>query len=300
MKQFIYLDTDIVTSIIAQEEKGYITQMSEESETEDAESKGRNTTINVAGSGEAKIWKLAKAEGKLDFSQGFEKEKKNRMSTKDVAEKILHDAAFDIAYDYASPQKVQYDDQSVGEEGECLEIQRVFDYVDFDYLENMFREDGVIDLIKRNEAKGIESQVQEAVQSLNREQIRKKGTEIKKRIRDTITINNQQYEDVHSILKAIRGLIPYSRMLISNDGFLIPLDDQYFRINPSCLGFKYGGMMTCVGMVTNIIGKDTEPIDDKNVFATLQFSVNEMLRAILPTKNDNLCVIHPIAIYYGQ
>ena len=89
-------------------------------------------------------------------------------------------------------------------------------------------------------------------------------------------------------------------MLVSNDGFLIPLDDKYFRINPSSLGFKYGGMMTCVGMVTNIIRKDTEPIDDKNVISKLQFSVNEVLRNILPTKNDNLCVIHPIAIYYGQ
>lgn len=300
MKHFIYLDTDIVTSIIAQEEKGYITQMSEESETEDTESKGRNTTANASGTGEAKIWKLAKAEGKLDFSQSFEKEKENRISTKDVAEKILHDAAFDIAYDYASPQKVQYDDQSIGEEGECVEIQRVFDYVDFDYIENLFRQDGIIEYIKKNEAQGIENQVQEATQSLNREQIRKKGAEIKKRIRDTVSINNQQYENVRSVIKAIRGLIPYSRMLISNDGFLIPLDDQFFRINPSCLGFKYGGMMTCVGMITNIIGKDTEPIDDKNVFETLQFSVNEMLRAILPTKNDNLFVIHPIAIYYGR
>ena len=300
MKQFIYLDTDIVTSIIAQEEKGYITQMSEESETEDTDSKGRNTIVNASGTGEAKIWKLAKAEGKLELSQSFEKEEGNRISTKDVAEKILHDAAFDIAYDYASPQKVQYDDQSIGEEGECVEIQRVFDYVDFDYIENLFRQDGIIEYIKNNKAQEIETQAQEATQSLNREQIRKKGAEIRKRIRDTVSINNQQYENVHSVIKAIRGLIPYSRMLISNDGFLIPLDDQYFRINPSCLGFKYGGMMICVGMVTNIIGKDTEPIDDKNIFETLQFSVNEMLRTILPTKNDNLCVIHPIAIYYGR
>ena len=98
MKQFIYLDTDIVTSIIAQEEKGYITQMSEESETEDTERKGRNTTINAAGSGEAKIWKLAKAEGKLDFFQGFEKKKREsnvyqgccRKNTSMMLHLILH------------------------------------------------------------------------------------------------------------------------------------------------------------------------------------------------------------------
>lgn len=35
-------------------------------------------------------------------------------------------------------------------------------------------------------------------------------------------------------------------------------------------------------------------------FATLQFSVNEVLRQLLPTKERNLCVIHPIAVYYGN
>lgn len=300
MKQFIYLDTDIVTSIIAQEEKGYITQVSEESETENTESKGKTTNISISGSAEAKIWKLAQAEGELELSGEFQKGRGTRLTTKDVAEKILHDAAFDVAYDYVNPTFVTYGDQSVGEEGEYLEIQRVFDYVDFDYLEGLFRQGGIIDFIKKNDANEIESKAQDVVQSLNREQIRKTGSQVKKRIQEAIDINNQQYENMNLIIKAIRGLIPYSHILISNDGFLIPLDDQYFRVNSSCLGFKYGGLITCVGMVTNIIGKDTNPCDENNVFTTLQFSVNEMLRALLPSKNENLCVIHPIAIYYGQ
>lgn len=95
-------------------------------------------------------------------------------------------------------------------------------------------------------------------------------------------------------------LIPYNRMLISSDGYLIPLDDRYFRIDAQNLGFKYGGEITCVGMITNIIGEDTDPNDSQNIFATLQFSVNEVLRQLLPTKERNLCVIHPIAVYYGN
>ena len=87
-------------------------------------------------------------------------------------------------------------------------------------------------------------------------------------------------------------------MLISTDGYLIPLEDKYFRINPTNLGFKYGGDITCVGVITNIIGEDTNPEDEKNIFATLQFNVNEMLRAILPNKEKNICVVHPIAVYY--
>ena len=87
-------------------------------------------------------------------------------------------------------------------------------------------------------------------------------------------------------------------MLISSDGQLIPLNTKYFRVDPIDLGFKYGGEIICVGMITNKIGEDTNPNDDKNVFATLQFTANEVLRRILPTSQSNLCVIHPIAIYY--
>ena len=58
--------------------------------------------------------------------------------------------------------------------------------------------------------------------------------------------------------------------------------------------------MTCVGMATNIIGKDAAPLDDKNAIAQIQHMANESLRAFLPTAEDNLCVIHPIALYYGR
>ena len=51
-------------------------------------------------------------------------------------------------------------------------------------------------------------------------------------------------------------------------------------------------------MITNVIGEDTNPNDDNNVFATLQFTVNEVVRSILATSENNLYVVHPLAIYY--
>lgn len=97
-----------------------------------------------------------------------------------------------------------------------------------------------------------------------------------------------------------KNLVNYP-ILIEYKGYKdIPLDDRYFRIDAQNLGFKYGGEITCVGMITNIIGEDTDPNDSQNIFATLQFSVNEVLRQLLPTKERNLCVIHPIAVYYGN
>ena len=122
----------------------------------------------------------------------------------------------------------------------------------------------------------------------------------KRKIPTQLAASGKQYDGIKEIIDMVRQIIPYNRMLISSDGYLIPLDDRYFRIDAQNLGFKYGGEITCVGMITNIIGEDTDPNDSQNIFATLQFSVNEVLRQLLPTKERNLCVIHPIAVYYGN
>ena len=126
------------------------------------------------------------------------------------------------------------------------------------------------------------------------------SNQISSEIKRTIDEKNKEYDNISDIINAFKKMIPYSRMLISNDGYLIPLDERYFRVNPTSIGFMYGGGITCFGMITNIIGKNTNPEDEKNIFASLQFSINEVLRAILPTKKENICIIHPIAIYYNN
>ena len=299
MKQFIYLDTDIVTSIIAQAEKGYIIQHT--SEIEDSKEKSTEKGGSIAGeaSGSGGFWKFIQAEAKISAEGTLQDTTSAHTSTKDVAEKILHDAAFDIACDYSKPISFEPGNQDADEEGNYLKVKRIFDFVDFDYLERLFKKDGIIDFIKKSSSEKIEEEVEKAKTSLNRDQLRKAGINIKNELKKAIDLNNKQYDDVDSIIRAFRGMIPYNRMLLSHDGYLVPLDDKYFRIDPSSLGFKYGGEMTCVGMVTNIIGESTDPGDEKNIFATIQYTANEALRKLLPTIESDLCVLHPIAVYYG-
>ena len=191
------------------------------------------------------------------------------------------------------------DDQSHDKVGNYLEILRSFDFVDLEYLENLFSEDGVINYLKNSDADKIENEAEKARQALNRSQLRQAGANLKRELNEAIKLNNMQYDDIGKIIRAFRGMIPYSRMLISSDGYLVPLDDKYFRVDPSSLGFKYGGEISCVGVVTNIIGKDCNPDNNKNIFATIQYTTNEALRSILPTAQNNICVLHPIAVYYG-
>lgn len=300
MKQFVYLDTDIVSSIIAQAEKGYITQQTIESGTETTQTENEGVTGSVESSASGGFLKFLHAEVKASLTGELQSGNSAQSSEKELKEKILHDAAFDIAYGYISPLAVKPGIQGSDEEGTYLEIKRVFDFIDFDYLEGLFQKDGVIDFIKKSSAEKIEESADQLTANYSRENLRKAGNAIKSELKKAINISNKQYDDVALIIKAFRSLIPYSKIMLSHDGYLIPLDDKYFRIDPSNLGFKYGGEMTCVGMVTNIIGESTDPGDPKNIFATLQFTANEALRKILPSTESDLCVIHPIAVYYGE
>lgn len=202
--------------------------------------------------------------------------------------------------DSITPVCLTSNGQDQDDYGAYVELTRVFDVVDFDYLERIFSKGGLIEYLKKTEKEKIETTASVATESLNRSQQRSNSNAIRAKIKEAVAASGKQYDGIKEIIDMVRQIIPYNRMLISSDGYLIPLDDRYFRIDAQNLGFKYGGEITCVGMITNIIGEDTDPNDSQNIFATLQFSVNEVLRQLLPTKERNLCVIHPIAVYYGN
>lgn len=300
MKQFLYLDTDIVNSIIAQSERGLVKEQSEENESNKSNDMRISGSVEASGVSEGSFLKLAKAEASLSLSGELGKEYISGSASREIISKVLHDAAFDIAYTYIQPQKYVVGKNNTDKYGDYVELTRVFDFIDIDYLENLFSPNGLVDFLKKNSKEKIETEVGKVASAGNREQLRASGKTIKTELKKLIADSNKQYDDIHDIIVAFRQLVPYTRMLISRDGYLIPMDDNYFRINPNNFGFKYGGEITCVGMITNIIGTDTSQRDPNNIFATLQFTANNALRTILPTDASNLYMIHPIAVFYGK
>ena len=289
MKQFLYLDVDIVNSIIAQSEQGLIQSLTNEQVFSDTESDDSKMAANVSAKLGGKLIKLVKAEANLSGNLESVESDSSTSTSREIISKTMHDAAFDMAYSYINPIKIVDGNQYADDTGNYIEMTRVFDFVDFDYLEGLFQEDGIVDYIKKNITEQIETEAEKIKEGYNREQLRKARISFKSEIRQVIDVSNKQFDDIAIIIKALRGLIPYNRMLISNDGYLVPLNLKYFRVDPIDLGFKYGGEITCVGMITNIIGEDINPNDDKNIFATLQFTANEVLRSLLPTSQNNLC-----------
>ena len=297
MKQFLYLDTDIVNSIIAQAEKGIITQRTIEASETKSKNKRKLFAPKTSASATGGFWKFVEAKAQLEVSGEFERIISSGQTSKDVIEKVMHDAAFDEACKYIEIHEIEEGSQEFDEEGCYLKLWREFTFIDLDYLENVFQIGEDTSLMKELSKEQIEKKASE---STNRKQRRDNKDKFNQLLDEAIEKSAGQLDMLNSMIRLLKRLIPYKRILLSRDGYIIPVDDKYFRIDSNCMGFKYGGSITCIGMVTNLIGEDFDPADSSNVFEKIQFSANEALRGFLPTKEKNLCVLHPIAIYYGK
>ena len=296
MKQFLYLDTDLVNSIIAQTDNGLIDAITTEKETGVENKNMKGEKFGGTGEMEGKILKLIRAQLNLVASKSSENSDTEYDTTKKIIAKTLHDAAFDIAYEAIKPNEIS-SGKDEANPGDYIEMTRIFDFVDFRYLKRLFSKDGIVDWLKKNDRREITDSIEKCVENnLNREQKRSKSlkrTDIMMQLKES----DQKYDDSRDVISMLESIVPFGRLLVSNDGYLIPMEEKYFRINPEALGFMYGGDIKCVGMISNIIGEDTNPNDPQNIFATIKFSANEVLRQILPTQRENLYVVSPIAIY---
>lgn len=298
MKQFIYLDTDMVNSIIAQNDKGLVLETVSEHEDTSGKQHEKSASLALNGSASGGIWKFAQAQAELNGTGELVFNKHSQTVLKEIATKTLHDAAFDIAYKQLHSE---YDFSPKNADlGSFVELNQAFEFVDLVYMEGLFAKGSFMDFLKKSEREKLESQLNENISdSLSREQQRKNAGEIKKKMKELLEDNDKKYDNMVEIVKAIRQMIPYERLLVSHNGYLIPLEDKYFRDNPQTMVFKHGGYITCFGYITNVIGEASENTT-KNVFSQLQSLVNMTLISMLPTREKDLFVVHPIALYYGQ
>ena len=290
-KQFLYLDVDMVNSIIAQEEKGLVMEWQNEKSRTEGCSEDDRININTSVKGSGSLFKFLNAEAQLGAAYDNGSSESYEYGSKRMITRTLNDAAFDVAFDYITDELCEPDK---AETSSMVKISTVFEIIDLGYLESLLEPKGVIEFAKASQIEELETTLKNQIQ-LNREQSRKKGANISAEAKKHV---DKQFDEIRTLVSALRKILPYDKMLLSPDGFLIPLEEKYFRIDSKGLGFKYGGTMTCIGRVTNVIGEDTDPCDKNYIFSTIQFQVNEVLRKILPTKHTNLYVVHPMALYY--
>jgi len=129
----------------------------------------------------------------------------------------LHDAAFDIAYmQLSSIIRVG----NATDIGSYVELARPFQFIDFSYFERLFSSGGLIDFIKKTGKEEIEREAQSKIdEALSEDKTRSK-------------------DEKRKVELALKQEV--KKMLLSQDGYLIPLEESCFRDNPQTMGFKYG------------------------------------------------------------
>lgn len=170
MKQFLYLDTDLVNSIIAQTDNGLIDAITTEKETGVENKNMKGEKFGGTGEMEGKILKLIRAQLNLVASKSSENSDTEYDTTKKIIAKTLHDAAFDIAYEAIKPNEIS-SGKDEANPGDYIEMTRIFDFVDFRYLKRLFSKDGIVDWLKKNDRREITDSIEKCVENnLNREQ----------------------------------------------------------------------------------------------------------------------------------
>lgn len=296
MKQFIYLDVDSINSLVAQIDNGIEESYQQTHEKGNSSTDENSTGIEGNIAGGLKIPAVLNLGGTVT-GEGREGQKYSENEVfKEIHNKRLHDSIFNrlmeylVSKNYLNPQPLKSGSFIKGEDS--LEI------VDFEYLSGLFDKNAFISFLKESQENEIRKAANNQQENFSRDQRRSNESEIKKRVAQLVLENNQQYDDIEKILNALKYLIPYKRMALSTQGFLLPLDDEWFRDVPDLLGFKYGGNITFVGYITNIINSIDNEQGNLNVFASLQMMINKTLFPILSSALKQLYILHPIALYF--
>ena len=293
MKRFLYYNQDSINSFLAQIENGLLVKENSTSEKSDSQSATNGIHGDVTGDISAKILGIGAALKGNIHADDSDTEVATTL-IRNVQEKALHDYAFERIYNYVIEKKLVNNDNP--KIGDVVLIKEVPTFLDFDYFQSLFADNGAVKFSNEQNKKTLNDSIEQIKSSVP------KGVQmppqIKKQIDDLKnSVNNAESErkEMLKTIDAIRNTMPYNRFVMTSN-MLIPLDDENFRDNPNIIAFKYGGEISIMGYVTNVVSNE-EKQTPNNDFAPLYDTINKVMLTIFK-EQDKIYVVHPIALFY--
>lgn len=297
MRRFLYYDEDSINSFLAQIEKGLLTKKGREKEITDTVSSQLDTTADVTGDLSAKVIGIG-ASLKGDIQTTDSDTEATSKLVKNVQEKVLHDYAFDKVFSYMDSDHLLVEfPKSIGD---IILLNEHPTFLDFEYFQKLFSENGAIKFSNEQNKKQMDEMIRQLKATMP------KGSQLSANVKGQVkeqikeletTINNAELErkDTAKTIEVIRNTIPYNRFIMTED-MLIPLDDKNFRDAPEIIAFKYGGNISILGYITNIISTEDAP-PQTNDFAGFYSTINQIMLNLFKGK-DKIYILHPIALFY--
>ena len=302
MKSFIYLDTDMINSYIAQIDNGLITLQTQTSQSTSNTEKQTTHTASVEGDADLKF--LGKGfETKVDYIYNYIRSKTDSNLYSDVETKVLHDNAFHQVINYLEKENLFAKNDI--EIGEFIKHKGQFYLLDLDYYKKLFDNDDFVSMM--NEPKLIEldriceEQLNEMTKGMTiSREIRRSPQykEIEKKIdqfkKDETNKMDEDNIELKKQLNLLLNIFPY-KSFICIDQYLVIFDEKYLREDIQKAPFKYGGEINLVGYVTNTTHVNTT----SSFFSGPGDMINTILKSLFETEED-LYIVHPIALYYEK
>ena len=293
MKRFLYYNQDSVNSFLAQIENGLL--VSENNTTEKTDSTSNTTALksDVTGDLSAKVLGIGAAlKGNLRADDSDTEVATTLI--RNVQEKALHDYAFEKIYNYVTNENLVNNDNP--KIGDIVLITEIPTFLDFNYFKLLFSEKGAVKFSNDQSKKELDAQIAKLKASVP------KGTQmpvlIKNQIEEIKTkVNNSEpkRKELLNTIEVFQNTLPYNRFVMTSN-MLIPLDDANFRDNPDIIAFKYGGEMSIMGYVTNVISNEEKRTPNNN-FVPLYDTVNKVMLNIF-NNQDKIYIVHPIVLFY--
>ena len=290
MKRFLYYNQDSINSLLAQIGQGLLLKNETGSEESNESSSSGEISPTITADLSAKVLGIGTSlKGELLAKENYEDVTSKMIHN--VQEKVMHDYAFEKVLEHIDKNKLVNNDSPAI--GDYVLIEELPTFLDFDYFEKMFGENGIYEFInnqKKKQVKDIEKSIPSGA---------KVPPELKsqiKALKDQNNTSEDERKDLLVTLEVIKNTLPYNRFILT-DSMLIPLDDGNLRDDPSIVAFKYGGKMKMFGYVTNVISATSPEEKPNNNFYPFYEKVNKLMLTLMKQPTD-LFIIHPIAIYY--
>ena len=288
MKRFLYLNSDTLSSYMSQIDDGLIKNKIETLKNDSERLNSTKTLLEGQASADLKI--LGKGiEADVDSSLESNRQKKSSDSYSNSMEKIIFDEAVEKFEKYLSDNHCLEDIDSIGN---FIKIEKEMFIVDLEYYKNIFSNDSVLNFIKTSTVnERYITKESEIVKTGNGNKATYDKDKLYKEIKKEV---DKEYDEVSKNIEAVLNIVPYNKFGIMDD-YLISLDDEYFRDKTKVVAFKYGGKMTLLGHLTNIVNNDVNS-DESNIFSTFPSIINTFMLTFF--NKNQIKIVHPIAIYY--
>lgn len=293
MRQFLYYNQDTINSFLAQIEQGLLLKTESEKTKEKSILKTQEIQSNITGDLSAKVLGIGAAL-KGDIKDSDTDSEVATQMVRNIQEKALHDYAFDrILAHLTSNEIINNENPGIGD---VVLIKETPTFLDFNYFQALFSDNGAMKLANEQTKKEIDKQLAALRHSLPKGQSMPEAIKIQiKEIENKAKNAEPERKELLKTIEAIRNTLPYNRFIMT-DNLLVPLTDKYLRDDPDIIAFKYGGNISVLGYVTNIIDSKEEK-KHLNDFAPLYDTVNKIMLSLFKEK-EKIFIVHPIALYY--